>query len=146
MFILNINDEPRGDAWSFSRSNDDFVAQNPWLMPHFSTWSWPEKYLGPIDQALSKIEQIEQEVPFEKKINKAVWRGTAWFNPLWNLGLRPKMIEVSEDKEWADVEIWNKDSNNTIEIVDMCKYKYIIYAEVNQFLLSNANFYHLPKD
>ncbi len=114
-------------------------------MPHFSTWSWPEKYLGPVDRALSKIKKNEQEVPFENKISKAVWRGTPWFDPLWNINLRPKMIEITKGKEWADVEIWNKDSNNTIQIVDMCKYKYIIYAEVSHFLPLDANFCHLPK-
>jgi hypothetical protein len=99
-------------------------------MPHFSSRSWPLEYLGPLDQALTKIARIEKTIPFENKIDKAVWRGTAWFNPQWSMGLRPKLVEVAEEKEWADMEIWDKQKGNTIPIEDVCKYKYIIYAEV----------------
>jgi hypothetical protein len=127
---LNIADEPRSNSWSFARSDDDFTPSNPWLMPHFSSWSWPLEYLGPLDQALTNIARIEKTIPFENKIDKAVWRNTAWFNPSWSMGLRPKLVEVAEGKEWADVEIWDKQKGNTIPIEDVCKYRYIIYAEV----------------
>jgi hypothetical protein len=130
IFILNINDEPRSNSWSFARSDDQFTPNNPWLMPHFSSWSWPLEYLGPLDQAHTKIARIEQSIPFENNIEKAVWRGTAWFNPPWSIGLRPKLVEVADGKDWADVEIWSKEKANTILIEDVCRYKYIIYAEV----------------
>jgi len=40
---------------------------------------------GPLDQALTKIARIEKTIPFENKIDKAVWRGTASQNSLRSL-------------------------------------------------------------
>ena len=102
-------------------------------MPHFSSWSWPVEYVGPLDEAVTKIEHIEATTTWEQKINKAVWRGTEWFDPDWDMGLRPKLVKATEGKEWADVQLWGQgqeEKNNTIAIEDFCKYKYIIYAEV----------------
>ncbi|KAH8814888.1 hypothetical protein F5884DRAFT_154746 [Xylogone sp. PMI_703] len=130
LFTLNINDEPRSNSWSFSRSDNPRIPKNPWLMPHFSSWSWPLPFVGPLDEALVKIEKLEKAAPWREKINKVVWRGTAWFNPDWNMALRPKLVEVAGGKPWADVAIWDGESgDNTINITDFCAYKYIIYAE-----------------
>jgi hypothetical protein len=89
-----------------------------------------------MDQALSKIEKIEKEISWTEKIDKAVWRGTAWFNSVANRDLRPSLVLKSKGKEWADVETlaWHnnaEDASNAIAIHDFCKYKYIIYTEVS---------------
>ena len=104
-------------------------------MPHFSFWSWPKPFIGTMDEALTKIERVEQETPWEKKSSKAVWRGTVWFNSIANLNLRPKLMQITKGKEWADVEEmkWENQgmtAKNAIAIEDFCKYKYIIYTEV----------------
>jgi hypothetical protein len=99
-------------------------------MPHFSFWSWPQPFIGPIDEALARIKRI----PWEEKIPKAIWRGTVWFNPITNLELRKKLVEVTSGKEWADVEALEgaaENSKNVLPIEDFCKYRYIIYTEVN---------------
>lgn len=101
-------------------------------MPHYSSWSWPLESLGPTDEALVRIERVEKEMTWEQKIGKAIWRGTAWFNPDWRAGLRPILVEVAKDKEWADVELWGQGQNNTLDVADFCKYKYIIYTEVGR--------------
>lgn len=36
-----------------------------------------------------KIEDVERQTPWEEKIDKAVWRGTGWFNSAGNTQLRP---------------------------------------------------------
>lgn len=101
-------------------------------MPHFSSWSWPLEYVGPLDEALTKIAEYEGDVRWEDKMDKAIWRGTPWFNPDWSVGLRPKLVEVTKGKEWADVQIWGQgqDPKNTLTIDEFCKYRYIIYTEV----------------
>lgn len=102
-------------------------------MPHFSSWSWPVEYIGPLDEALVKIEQLERDTSWREKINKAVWRGTAWFDPDWDMALRSKLVTATEGKQWADVQFWGQgqeEKNNTIAIEEFCRYKYIIYAEV----------------
>jgi hypothetical protein len=108
---------------------------NYWLMPHFSYWTWPAPFIGPIDEALAKIERVERETPWESKIDKAVWRGTSGFNPINNHNLRPNLIHLAAGKEWADVENFvvegvNKPPTNVLSIEEFCRYKYIIYTEV----------------
>jgi hypothetical protein len=104
-------------------------------MPHFSFWSWPLPFIGTMDSALRKISDIEDSTPWEKKIDKVVWRGTAWFNSVGNTNLRPKLLEVTKGKDWANVEdlVWfnnGEKAKNSIPIEDFCKYKYIVYTEV----------------
>lgn len=103
-------------------------------MPHYSSWSWPTKSLGPLDEALVRIGEVEKDTEWENKIDKAVWRGTQWFGPDWRPGLRISLVEVGKGQEWADVEVWSEGQNNTLSIEDFCKYKYIIYAEVSPAL------------
>lgn len=105
-------------------------------MPHFGYWSWPKSFIGTMDQALDQISEIEQATPWEKKIDKAVWRGTAWFNSIGNTALRPNLLAKTKDQDWADVEDLKWETNavkaqNSIGIADFCKYKYIIYTEVS---------------
>lgn len=135
-FSLSIIDSPRQDAWSFSRSNNPDATGNYWVMPHFSFWSWPLQFIGTVDEALQKIERVERETPWEEKIDKAVWRGTAWFNSVGNTQLRPQLLELSKGKEWADIETLKWESGgekaeNAIPIEEFCKYRYIIYTEVS---------------
>lgn len=132
VFSISINDIPRPNTWSFVRSDDEFSPHTPWLMPHLSSWSWPLPYIGPLDEALTKIEKYENRVPWLDKIDTAIWRGTPWFNPGWSIGLRPKLVEITEGKGWADVQVWGQgqDPKNTLNIDEFCKYRYIIYAEV----------------
>lgn len=104
-------------------------------MPHFSFWSWPISFIGTIDEALSKIERIEKNTHWTDKIDKAVWRGTGWFNTVGNKDLRPSLILKGKEKEWADIEAlkWNtngESAENAIGIEDFCKYKFIVYTEV----------------
>jgi hypothetical protein len=127
---LNINDEPRENTWSFARSDDDFTLKTPFLMPHYSSWSWPHPSLGPLDDALQRISHVESSTRWKDKIDKAVWRGTPWFNPDWRMGLRPMLIEVAGGREWADVEQAGQGQNNSINADGFCKYKYIVYTEV----------------
>ncbi|KAF8854787.1 hypothetical protein BDZ45DRAFT_747117 [Acephala macrosclerotiorum] len=134
VFAFSILDTIRENAWSFARSNDPKIKGNYWVMPHFSFWSWPKSFIGTMDEALSKTDMIEDEIPWSKKIDKVVWRGTAWFNSIANTALRPNLLATTEGKSWADVEIMQWETNadsakNAIRIEDFCKYKYIIYTE-----------------
>jgi hypothetical protein len=77
IFSFSVIDNPSVDMWSFSRSNHpDTVTENYWVMPHFTFWSWPLQFIGAVDEALGKIEDVERQTPWEEKIDKAVWRGT----------------------------------------------------------------------
>ncbi|CZT44505.1 uncharacterized protein RSE6_04679 [Rhynchosporium secalis] len=134
IFTYSIIDYPRQDAWAFSR--DPNMPGDYWVMPHFSFWSWPLPFIGTMDEALAKISNVEKNTSWDKKIDKVVWRGTAWFNSIRNTNLRPQLLKATKGKEWADVENlqWvseTKGANNSISIEDFCKYKYIIYTEAS---------------
>ena len=135
ILTLSILDTPHTHALSFARSNDPQIPSLYWLMPHFSFWAWPLPFIGTLDSALSRISAIEASHPWEKKIDKVVWRGTAWFNSVGNTNLRPKLLEVTKGQPWADVEdlVWydgGEKARNALQIEEFCKYKYIIYTEV----------------
>lgn len=135
IFAFNILDTPMNNSWAFSRSNNPQIEDgNYWVMPHFSFWSWPISFIGSVDQALFKIGHIEKNIQWTEKIDKAVWRGTGWFNTVGNKDLRPSLIQLGKEKEWADIEAlkWNtnaESAENSIGIEDFCRYKYIVYTE-----------------
>ncbi|KAH8768815.1 glycosyl transferase family 90-domain-containing protein [Hyaloscypha finlandica] len=134
IITLSILDTPHTNALSFARSNDPQIPALYWLMPHFSFWAWPLPFIGTLDSALARISAVETSTPWSKKIDKVVWRGTTWFNSVGNTNLRPKLLQLTKGKEWADVEDlkWfnnGEKARNSLLIEDFCKYKYIIYTE-----------------
>ncbi len=142
VFTYSIIDNPRQNTWSFSR--DPKMKGNYWIMPHFSFWSWPLPFIGTMDEGLTKITRVEKETPWEKKIDKVVWRGTVWFNSISNTALRPHLLAATKGKDWADVASLEWESNsegakNSIRIEDFCKYKYIIYTEVGASFLASSH-------
>lgn len=89
-----------------------------------------------MDEALERIRLTEKAMPWERKIDKIVWRGTPWFNPIGNKNLRPGLLKVTKGKEWADVQSLQQISPNeqggiSMNIEEFCKYKYIAYTEVS---------------
>lgn len=133
-FTFVINDSPKNNSWSFAKPNKN-SNYNVWLMPHFSFWSWPssDPPLGTIDDILTRITNVEKEGPWVQKIDRAVWRGTPWFNPLGYPLLRQALLKAAKDKEWADVAALNRTASgayaNSLRIEDFCRYKYVVYTE-----------------
>ena len=86
-------------------------------------------------RAAGAIAEIEVALPFYKKIPKAVWRGTAWFNSVHNPRLRQNLLREAKGKDWADVEAldWkgggSRDAVNALPIEDFCGYKYVLHTE-----------------
>jgi len=130
-FAFVVNDVPKNNSWTFARPNKHSIYKL-WLMPSFALWSWPTAAIGAFDDVLQRINKIERRVPWERKIDKIVWRGTSWFNPLGHPALRKDLLREAQGKEWADIASLNKsstDENNALRIEDFCKYKYIVYTE-----------------
>ncbi|KAF2793210.1 hypothetical protein K505DRAFT_244904 [Melanomma pulvis-pyrius CBS 109.77] len=131
-FAFVINDAPKNNSWAFARPNKDSSA-NIWLMPHFGFWTWPP-HLGPMDDVLARISAVEEQAGgLEERIDKAIWRGTPWFNPLGHPLLRQDLLRVSKNRPWADIQALNISSNgtktNSLRIEEFCKYKYVVYTE-----------------
>jgi hypothetical protein len=105
-------------------------------MPHFSGWSWPLEYVGNLGEALSRIDALEANMTWEQKDQRVVWRGSPWYNPEWSGGLRHSLLSLTDDKPWADVQPTGAAGleNNTLDITDFCRYKYLLYVEVRMIL------------
>lgn len=125
-FAFTINDVPKNDSWAFASPNKP-NDMNIWLMPPFSSWSWPSPHLGTIFEILQRISLLESSLPFHAKTDKLVWRGTPWFNPIGHPNLRQDLLRVTANKHWADVLVLNATTSLLIE--DFCRYKYLVYTE-----------------
>ncbi|PSN68110.1 hypothetical protein BS50DRAFT_551391 [Corynespora cassiicola Philippines] len=132
-FSLVLNDAPKNNSWVFAQENKGQSAYRTWLMPHFAFWSWARPTLGAMDDILRKIATIERGTPFSQKEDRAVWRGTPWFNPLSAPTLRQDLIKVAGGKEWADVQALSSNGTdgggNGLPIERFCAYKYVVYTE-----------------
>lgn len=150
LIALNFQDQPFGTAWAYSRQADpqsrpgvadgDGDART-WLMPHFSFWAWKLPFIGSMARGAEAIAAIEAATPFARKIPRAVWRGTTWFNSVHNPRLRANLVGATKDKPWADVEAlkWDtvstdskngeRTARNALMIEDFCRYKYVLHTE-----------------
>ncbi|KAF2257468.1 hypothetical protein BU26DRAFT_414653 [Trematosphaeria pertusa] len=115
--------------WAFSRlAIDDEI----WLMPDFGYWSWPLELVGEYDQIRAAMR--ENEVEWDKKISKALWRGALKTNKQ----VRGALMRATRGKEWADVEevTWKNMTDVTggsaaaaLPIAEHCAYKFLIHTE-----------------
>lgn len=150
ILTLNILDTPFGTALQYTRNADpNHAPKDPdartFLIPHFSFWAWDLPFIGSISRAASAITALE-EGQFQgnrwhsHKDPRAVWRGTTWFNSIHNPQLRYKLVSVTKNKPWADVQAlqWSSSTaedgrsrnvTNSLAIEDFCKYKYVLHTE-----------------
>lgn len=86
-----------------------------------------------MDDILTRTREVEKKISWEEKQDKAIWRGTPWFNPLGHPRLRQELLKVSKNKEWADIQALNISATghptNSLPIEDFCMYKYVVYTE-----------------
>ncbi|AEO59270.1 hypothetical protein MYCTH_2307437 [Thermothelomyces thermophilus ATCC 42464] len=142
IFTLNFQDQPFGTAWAYSRAADpQFRSKGSnartFLMPHFSFWAWKLPFIGSMGRAAKAISDVEAEFAngrWHQKIGKAVWRGTTWFNSVYNPRMRQNLVATARGEPWADVEPleWNGstgNASNALPVEEFCRYKYIVHTE-----------------
>ena len=111
-------------------------------MPHFSFWAWNLPFIGSMGRAARAITELEKAYQkpgqWQRKISKAVWRGTSWFNSAQSPRLRQNLVKVAGGKPWADVETlqWlagkggsGRNASNALPVEEFCRYKYVIHTE-----------------
>lgn len=119
-FIFSVEDKLEGFAglghplWVLTRKATEKYV---WLMPDFGFWSWNngnvDNMIGPFDGIVDHIRQ--NEIPWNEKIDKLVWRGKLSFAPK----LRRTLLEAARAQPWGDVnelEWKNKANFLSIEI------------------------------
>ncbi|KAF1967241.1 hypothetical protein BU23DRAFT_660380 [Bimuria novae-zelandiae CBS 107.79] len=105
------------------------VDEKIWLMPDFGYWSRPLDLVGNYEQIRAEIKA--NEVGWEKKIRKALWRGAAKTNKV-----RSALLRVSQGKAWADVQEvkWKNRTDvardsAALSMVDHCSHQFLIRTE-----------------
>ena len=125
--IANLEDSGKWPLWALARPHDH---EEQWIMPDFGFWAWDTNLVGSYEQVRLGIAQ--QEPAMLEKRPQAVWRGATLSQ--YN-SIRGDLLEVTRDKEWADVrevnwyEEPNEESNHFIKIVDHCNYLFLIQTE-----------------
>ncbi|KAF2826451.1 hypothetical protein CC86DRAFT_417592 [Ophiobolus disseminans] len=125
-FAFTINDVPKNNTWGFARPNKASDL-DVWLMPTFASWSWPNAHLDAMDTTLLHIDALENSTTWDSKTDKAIWRGTPWFNPIGHPHLRKDLLKAAKGKDWADVAPLN--ASNVLPLEHFCRYKYVVYTE-----------------
>lgn len=104
-------------------------------MPDFGYWSWPLELVGSYSQIRAEI--MENEVDWDKKTPKAVWRGAAKTNKL-----RADLLEATRGQRWADVQevFWNNRTDlraesaaTALSMAEHCAYQFVIQTEGKHF-------------
>lgn len=127
-FIISWGDQPAHGAplWGYTKK-DTPDYYDTWLMPDFGFFSWPEPKTGAYSEVRRAMKQLETDRPFEKKIPKLVWRGALLVED------RGKLLEQTQDKDWADVRTINwqdpKDlEENHVALPEHCRYMFIAHV------------------
>jgi len=106
--------------WAYGRRIVDNLTV---LVPEFGFYAEPFQDIGTWPQVQRKMQDAEQGIPFEEKLDKLVWRGNVNFNP----EVRQGLLNASTGRPWSDVEA--SSGSNRIAIEDHCKYKYAAHTE-----------------
>jgi hypothetical protein len=92
--MQDISDPPTEDGthsfWTFTRRAESESNRRLWVAPNWDMIGW---YFE------RKRTAIEMDAPFTTKIQKLVWRGTEFWNPL----IRSALLKQAKGKPWADV-------------------------------------------
>lgn len=129
-FAVTVDDMallPNGDdthaIWTFTRRIVDGDQHRLWMIPDMDYQAF---FGGSYTEIRARAAQRESFLA--DKIPKAVWRGAVWTNE-W---VRKPLMEVTEGKQWADVEevSWFEGAkDNMIPIEDYCRYAFIVHTE-----------------
>lgn len=127
-FIISWGDQPAHGApvWAYSKK-DTPDYYDTWLMPDFGFFSWPEPKTGAYTEVRRAMKKLESDMLFEKKIPKLVWRGAALIED------RAKLLEQTQDKDWADVRTINWQDAKDLEehhlaLQEHCRYMFIAHV------------------
>ncbi|EKG17488.1 Lipopolysaccharide-modifying protein [Macrophomina phaseolina MS6] len=124
-FILDTEDTPTQEmpddrvVWGWTRPMGKLGT---WVAPDFDGWAFPISDLGAYVSFRERLKL--DEMPFEEKDPRAVWRGTPALNKLRNT-----LMNVTEGKDWADVQHLVKETR--MLMTEFCNYKFPIHTEGN---------------
>ncbi|KAH0194606.1 hypothetical protein KCU70_g51, partial [Aureobasidium melanogenum] len=138
-FVLDLDDDPQRPL-NFAHGKDSNKTtvwgltrlahqRHIWLLPDYAYWAWPTARVPSHGQVRRNVRQVNAAFPWEKKFNKAIWRGDAGLNQ----GVRNKLIATAKDTTWGDVrvcDIYNPETKQYCMTQDqLCRYKFPVHTE-----------------
>jgi hypothetical protein len=138
-FILDLDDDPqrpiniahgpnsnKTTVWGLTRLAHQ---RHIWLLPDYAYWAWPSARIASHSQVRRNVHDVNTAYPWEKKYNKAVWRGDANLNT----DVRKKLISTAKDTAWEDVRVCDIYDAETKQYcmaqAQFCRYKYPVHTE-----------------
>ena len=138
-FILDLDDDPqrpiefahgkdsnKTTVWGLTRLAHQ---RHIWLLPDYAYWAWPSARVPSHSQVRRNVRQVNLAYPWEKKYNKAVWRGDASLNQ----GVRKQLISTAKDTAWGDVKVCDiydaQTKQHCMTQDQLCRYKFPIHTE-----------------
>ena len=106
-------------------------TENLWLMPDFGMYDWPEAMIGSYTKSRRDMRAVEEEVPWEQKTRKLVWRGII----MPNYQSRQDFLRVAQNRSWADVaaESISEPDGHMISMADFCRWMFVADVKGNSW-------------
>jgi protein glucosyltransferase len=134
-FILDLDDDPqrpiniahgpnsnKTTVWGLTRLAHQ---RHIWLLPDYAYWAWPSARIASHSQVRRNVHDVNTAYPWEKKYNKAVWRG--------DKDVRKKLISTAKDTSWGDIRVCDIYDAETKQYcmaqAQFCRYKYPVHTE-----------------
>jgi protein glucosyltransferase len=138
-FILDLDDDPqRPIEFAHGKDSNETTVwaltrlahqRHIWLVPDYAYWAWPSARVASHGQVRRNVHDVNMAYPWEKKYNKAVWRGDAGLNK----DVRNNLISTAKNTAWGDVRVCDiydpKTKQYCMTQDQLCRYRYPIHTE-----------------
>lgn len=129
-FVIDIGDGQNpfdGPAWFYTKRSEK-AYESIWLIPDYGFYSWPEPKVGSYNEVRKKIALLEEDLRFEDKEPKLVWRGA----PM--IPLRQEFLALTDNVAWADTLAINWDDKDSLKyslmtIPEHCRYQFVAHLD-----------------
>ncbi|PWN45281.1 hypothetical protein IE81DRAFT_286031, partial [Ceraceosorus guamensis] len=131
---------PEDGTWAVTKRLDAPRQKGVWLLPDFGFAGWPEAGAPSYEEFFAEASQVESKWPWERKMDRAFWRGFAnWYPTRRDLLARTNITAKPDREVWADVKqtsFHDAVGGDFVPIVapaDHCQQKYLIHTEGNSY-------------
>lgn len=130
VYVGDLVGQGSDTLWVYTKPIDS-DTDTLWLMPDFGMYDWPEAMIGSYTKSRRDMMAIEEEVPWEQKVRKLVWRGFIFPN----YQSRRDLVHVAQGKPWADVAAVSigESDGHTIPMADFCRWMFVADVKGNSW-------------
>lgn len=112
--------------WAYDRKVSDNLT---FLIPDFGLYSWPAHQVGTWPEVRQKTQELQENLSFNDKVPKLLWRGTLGFGS----EIRQSLVDNAAGKPWSAVSAleWGASDfkEHMVTMPEHCEYKYLAHTE-----------------